>query len=62
MIYSYYENYLQFPFRINNLDNLYRQEKIKNLYYSDSKLDFKGSFGKDLDSLEKEYLVYFRLK
>lgn len=41
------------------LDKVYGKENIRKLYNSSLKLDFKGSFGKDLDTLEKEYVEYF---
>ncbi|SHJ31929.1 hypothetical protein SAMN05444401_2735 [Clostridium amylolyticum] len=44
------------------LDKVYGREKIKKLYYSSEKLDFKGAFGKELDELEKEYIKYFNIK
>jgi hypothetical protein len=43
------------------LDDVYGREAIKKLYYSSSKLDFKGAFGKDLDILEKEYIKYYKI-
>ncbi len=44
------------------LDKVYGREKIKKLYYSSTKLDFRGAFGKDLDELEKEYIKHFNIK
>lgn len=44
------------------LDKVYGREKIKKLYYSSTKLDFKGAFGKDLGELEKEYIEHFNIK
>lgn len=44
------------------LNDKYGQAKLKDFYYSQTKLNFKGIFGESLNNLEIEWKSYFKLK
>lgn len=44
------------------LNNKYGKDKINKLYYSKNPLDFEGVYGKDINTLEKEWKAYYNIK
>jgi uncharacterized protein YxeA len=44
------------------LNNEYGMQKLRKFYFSNKSLDFKGAFGKSLDSLEGEWKKYYKIK